>query len=76
MAGETGKLDWKRRLVAERDELQAKLQSLTAFLDSKEYKKLSEMSQRLLNMQHRHMMEYYEVLGKRIIWSNVGENNG
>lgn len=59
----------KERVEQERDELDRKLKSLGAVLDSKKFWALSAEMRMLLHKQFRAMNEYHQILTRRLeIW--------
>lgn len=56
----------EERVVQEREELQDKLDKLSAFFDSKIYDMLSQDKRNRLLRQHGHMSDYRDVLDERI----------
>ena len=59
-------LPWQERLVAEKVELDVKIQKLKEFLDSPKYKELASQDKLLLAEQHHYMLSYTLVLEARI----------
>ena len=58
---------WKERVVAEADELEAKLMRLSAFIASKRVNAISREEAVRLIEQQTHMKRYLAVLRKRIV---------
>ncbi len=57
----------QERVVAEQNELGARLDKLKAFImESPIFKTLPAEEQKRLNPQHDAMLEYFEILGERI----------
>jgi hypothetical protein len=60
------KKEVKDRLVNEASELYQKIQKLALFLQSEDFKGLSNENQELLRKQYQLMLEYHQVLLQRI----------
>lgn len=60
-----------QRLIAERDELQDKMEKLQVFIESEKFKELTYENQALLKIQYNAMKTYKEVLDRRI---NINKN--
>jgi len=59
--------DFKQRLEAEQKELQERLQKLTTFISSENFKTIDDVQKTLLNVQARAMETYNQVLLERIV---------
>jgi hypothetical protein len=57
---------YQERVVAEKNELDVKIKSLRAFINSDEYNEIKENDQVLLCEQYEHMAKYTSVLSDRI----------
>lgn len=60
------KNDFKSRLIIERDELNKKIELLNKFLITDKFLEIDEEHQDLLSQQHLTMLEYRNILDKRI----------
>ncbi len=58
--------DWTKRVVAERAELDKKIEALTSFVETEAFSHLSERSKRLLKTQLVYMREYSHILSERL----------
>jgi len=58
--------DWKKRVVAEREELNKKIAALTSFVDTEPFNKLGPRDKRLLKTQLVFMREYAYILSQRL----------
>lgn len=58
--------DFKKRLVAERDELEDKIAKLEAFIGSTRFENLDERNRKLLVAQRDAMRQYSVILNVRI----------
>lgn len=59
-------MDWKKRLIRERDELQDRLDRLCAFMAGFSYPELDQRTKSLLRIQRGLMEDYLEVLEMRL----------
>lgn len=66
---------YQENVIAEKDELNIKIQKLDAFICSKKFEEVSPKEHWLLVEQLIHMREYYNVLIKRIELFNNHEGN-
>lgn len=69
--------DWTKRVVAERAELDKKIEALTSFVETEAFSHLSERSKRLLKTQLVYMREYSHTLSERLAEpvEEVGSND-
>nr|DAJ92265.1 MAG TPA: hypothetical protein [Caudoviricetes sp.] len=58
--------DFKKRLIAEREELDDKLAKLEAFIRSPRFENLDERNRELLVSQRGAMRQYSDILAERI----------
>lgn len=59
-------MDWKKRLIRERDELQDRLDRLCAFMVGFSYPEQDQRTKSLLRIQRELMEDYLAVLNLRI----------
>jgi hypothetical protein len=59
-------MEWKKRLSEEYVELSQRIAKLKSFLESEEFEKLDELNQKLLAKQVNVMIDYKNILAKRI----------
>lgn len=59
-------MDWKERLIRERNELEDRLDRLCAFMVGFTYQKLDQRTKSLLRIQRGLMEDYLEVLEMRL----------
>lgn len=59
-------MDWKKRLIRERDELQDRLDRLCVFMVGFSYPELDQRMKSLLRIQRELMEDYLTVLNLRI----------
>jgi hypothetical protein len=65
----------EERVVAEKDELDEKIQKLVAFMGGTIFASLSDDERSRLSIQLQHMNGYSEILGQRIAAFLKGEEN-
>jgi hypothetical protein len=58
--------DWFNRLIAERNTLQMKIESLKEYIETEQCKKLSQHQRDLLDLQFNGMITYYGSLSMRV----------
>lgn len=56
----------QQRVIDERDQLEVKLTTAIAFIDSPAFAELSKLDATLLNIQTKIMSDYLSILNKRI----------
>ena len=60
--------DYQKRVIEERDELEKKVKSLETFFECDIFKSIEDAERFRLNRQHKHMVDYLNVLRERILW--------
>lgn len=59
-------MDWKDRLKNEAEELRIKINKLHEFMKTREFYKLNRIDKDLLYEQFHAMLNYLQILGKRL----------